>query len=137
MYSNIRSDFLCTYNMISDENDSTDLYRIQLLQIFDLKSFDETYISSNIRNLYLQLKNNDEIKEIIKIIFEKNNSNMLFYINSPDNLDKNTLVFQLLFGYDYLYLFHKCYSNYFNDIQNKTYNVNNIYFNELITLINN
>jgi len=137
MSTNIRTDFICTYNMINDENESIDLYRIQLLQIFNLQSFNENYISSIIHNIYFQLKHSNEIKEIIKIIFEKNKSNILFYITGPDSLDKNTLIFQLLFGYDYLYMFHKCYSNYFNDIQNKTYNVHNIYFKELITLINN
>ena len=121
--------FILTYNLIEDYDTSLELYRIQFLQFFKLNNYCDTTVSNIIDSLYNYLNKNIEIIEILEKIYkiEKINIDNIAMIT---NQDINRLCFQLLFGYDYLYMFHKCLIIYINNNNN-----NYIYFKELNNLI--
>lgn len=126
----ICTDFICTYHLMEDYNDSLELYRVQLLQTFNLDIFDDKIISEKIDNLYSKLKDNLEIKQILNKLYklEKSNIDLLQSMSTEDNYH---IAFQLLFGYDYYYIFHKCYSKYIIALNLDILDGNN-YFNELL-----
>lgn len=126
----ICSNFICTYHLMEDYNDSLELYRVQLLQTFNLDVFDDKIISKTIDKLYSKLKDNLEIKQILKKLYKLEKSNIDF-LQSMSTGDKYQISFQLLFGYDYYYIFHKCYSKYINALNLDILDSNN-YFNELL-----
>ena len=65
-------DFIPTYKLITDNiNDSNMLYQLQLLQFFNIKHFDDSIINNKINNIYLEIKDNDKIIELIQIIDRK------------------------------------------------------------------
>lgn len=126
----ICTNFICTYHLMEDYNDSLELYRVQLLQTFNLDVFDDKIISKTIDKLYSKLKDNLEIKQILKKLYKLEKSNIDF-LQSMSTGDKYQISFQLLFGYDYYYIFHKCYSKYINALNLDILDSNN-YFNELL-----
>ena len=106
-------DFLCTYYLIEDEEQSNICYRSQLLQVFKLNNFDSEQINYNIQKLYNILRDNEEIKEIIDIL---SNKLVLFQFLKQNNQKiDNVLVFQMLFSYEYFHIFHKLFSKYNTD----------------------
>jgi len=110
---NYNYDILCTYHLIEDEEQSNICYRSQLLQVFKLNNYDDNKINYNIQKLYNILKDNEEIKEIIDIL---SNKLVLFQFFRKNNQKiDNVLVFQMLFSYEYFYLFHKLFSKYNTD----------------------
>ena len=110
---NYNYDILCTYHLIEDEEQSNICYRSQLLQVFKLNNYDDNKINSLISDLYNILKDNEEIKEIIDIL---SNKLVLFQFFRKNNQKiDNVLVFQMLFAYEYFYLFHKLFSKYNTD----------------------
>lgn len=126
----ICTNFICTYHLMEDYNDSLELYRVQLLQTFNLDIFDDKIISEKIDNLYSKLKDNLEIKQILNKLYKLEKSNIDF-LQSMSTEDNYHIAFQLLFGYDYYYIFHKCYTQYINAL-NLDILHNNNYFNELL-----
>lgn len=92
--NNYITDFKCTYNLIDYDEDSDNLYRIQLLQAFDLKIFDDTIINDKINILYNEYKNNYYIKKLIEKIKENNITN------------DDICAFMYYFSYDNFYNFH-------------------------------
>ncbi len=97
-----QTDFLCTYKMI--DNEYTDyLYRIQLMQAFNMETWDDNVINSVCSKLYETLIK----KEIYK------------FINSIENIENNDekkrIIFSLLFKYEYFDLIHRCIIEQFND----------------------
>ena len=99
-------DFVCTYNHIKELEESEDLYRIQMLQAFGLRQFDEEKINLISENLYQQYKDNVYIKKLIKADIMKAN----------DIFNDDLAQFRMLFGYDLFYLFHNLLINLINDI---------------------
>jgi hypothetical protein len=92
-------DFIPTYKLITDNiNDSNMLYQLQILQFFNINHYDDSIINNKINNIYLEIKHNDKIIELIQIIKNKN-SNV-----SIDDI----IAFKLLFSYDFFNLFIKC-----------------------------
>lgn len=92
-------DFIPTYKLITDNiNDSNMLYQLQLLQFFNIKHFDDSIINNKINNIYLEIKDNDKIIELIQIIKNKN----------PNVSIDDFIAFKLLFSYDYFNIFIKC-----------------------------
>ena len=122
--------FICTYHLIDDYSNSINLYRIQLLQIFRLTNFCDKTINLEVDKLYNLLKNNSDIITILNKVYNLNSEN-IDMISIFSNEDTNRLCFQLLFGYDYLYCFHKCLINYIN---NQDIN-NNQLFCDLLNLL--
>lgn len=138
MNINIDISFICTYNLIEDYDTSLELYRIQFLQIFKINTYCDKTVECITNYLYDYLKKNSEIIEILEKIYnlEKINIDNIAMIS---NENQNKICFQLLMGYDYLYMFHKCLVNYIkdnnNNNNNNSTNNNNVYFKQLNILI--
>lgn len=96
----INTNFLCTYQLINNYDESFMLYKIQFLQIFDLDDYDDNVINNKIEKLYNILKNNNLIKKIL---------------NNKKHTSDDLVNFMFLFRYDTLYLFHKILINIFNN----------------------
>ena len=100
-------DFICTYKMMDNDDDRNDLYRIQILQAFELHSYDDAALNKKIAELYFHMKEKEQVqlKEIIDECYKVNK-----HICVCD-----MLVFTFLFSYDYFDLFHKCLLDFFTN----------------------
>jgi hypothetical protein len=96
------TDFTCTYNLMDNENDNFLCYQLQLLQAYDIKSFDEDIINKTTEYLYEKYKNNEDISRLL-IISKKNNK--AFFI------EDELMAFRIFFQYDTFYLFHSILCN--------------------------
>tara|TARA_B100001093_G_scaffold488342_1_gene525448 strand:+ start:1176 stop:1592 length:417 start_codon:yes stop_codon:yes gene_type:complete len=112
------SDFVCTYTLIKDFDDSLFCYRIQLLQAFSCNQFDENIINNTSNYLYEKYKDNEYIKNII--LKNKNKLNLDVENKEIDKLS----IFRSLFSYDNFYLFHSILCSLINNtnIDEKKYN---------------
>jgi hypothetical protein len=63
--------FVCTYNLIDDEDQSNICYQAQLLQALKQVEYDDDKISVITGKIYDELKDNEEILEILDILSEK------------------------------------------------------------------
>lgn len=109
--SNLNLNQLFTYQLLSeDEEDEKGikemLYKIQLLELFNLQDFEELKLNKQIDKLYNLLKENNYI-------------NLLFEIHPYKKMMTKELLFRTFFSYDYLDLFHKFLYNFFHDNCNK------------------
>ena len=103
--------FLCTYHLIENNDNLSSLcYQNQILQAFKLNNFDSQNINHNIQKLYYILRDNEEILEILDILSNKLQI-FQFLKQNNENIDKS-LIFQMLFSYDYFYLFHNSLIHY-------------------------
>jgi hypothetical protein len=103
---------ICTYNspdvfLESDEISDVEkkfvrdvIYRQELLDIFSLKEYDETEISTCIHELYERIKLCQELKECIMKI-----SGRFMIVDDEIGL-------MLLFSFDYMHISHICISEY-------------------------
>tara|TARA_B100000768_G_C11182698_1_gene333655 strand:+ start:152 stop:550 length:399 start_codon:yes stop_codon:yes gene_type:complete len=120
--------FICTYNLIEDDQESIICYQAQLLQALKQTVYDDDKISVVTGKIYDLLKDNEEIQEILNILSEKLVLFQFFKSNNKE-LD-NTFVFPMLFSFEYFHLFHKLLSNY---ISNKSLQEN--HFSQIKQLI--
>jgi len=120
--------FICTYNLIEDDQESIICYQAQLLQALKQTVYDDDKISVITGKIYDLLKDNKEIQEILNILSEKLVLFQFFKSNNKE-LD-NTFVFPMLFSFEYFHLFHKLLSNY---ISNKSLQEN--HFSQIKQLI--
>jgi hypothetical protein len=74
------------------EKGSNELYQQELLAIFKVTQFEE--LSTTIEQLYDQMKENNQLQEILKMVAQK------YTWANRDHC------FYLLFSYDYLYITH-------------------------------
>ncbi len=89
-------DFICTYKLIKDDTEESNmLYQIQLLQFFNLSQFCENKINQKIDIIYNNIKNYPQIIKLLNLVKQKNNK---------INLDNN-IYFKFLFSYDYFDIF--------------------------------
>ena len=104
-------DFLCTYHLIeNDENLSSLCYQNQLLQVFKLNNYDSKKIDNNIIKLFNILRDDEEILEIIEIL--SNKLTIFQFLKQNNQKLDNSFIFQMLFSYDYFYLFHNSFIHY-------------------------
>lgn len=86
------------------ENDiyyiKNELYKMDILNIFELQEFDNNIINEKLENIYNKIKNHNELNKII--------SKLSAYYFSEDKL----LGLMILFSYDFLYLFYPCLTEY-------------------------
>lgn len=107
----LQLDQLFTYHLITadceDEKDLSEmLYRIQLLELFQLKDFEEMKLNQQIDELYDQIKYDGLIND-------------LFDVHPYKEIMNKETMFRTFFSYDYLDLFHKYLYNFFNKNCNK------------------
>ena len=104
-------DFLCTYHLIeNNENLSSLCYQNQLLQVFKLNNYDSQKIDNNIIKLFNILRDDEEILEIIDIL--SNKLTIFQFLKQNNQKLDNSFIFQMLFSYDYFYLFHNSFIHY-------------------------
>lgn len=121
---NYITDFICTYQRIKDLEDSTLLYRLQFLQAFNLKNFDEEKINTITEQLYEKYKDNPYIDKLIETDAQ--------HVNDFSS-DKLTC-FRIYFGYEIFYLFHNLLCSLINNTSIDTNNYNKLLNNELINI---
>ena len=108
-----QADFICTYKLMDNEYDQEQLYRIQLLQAFDLNEWNDYKINEVIADLYKVL--NNILKDVfIKARMNKNIIEMLdiLKLSGEKRLDENDIIFNLLFKFEYFDLLHRCLVDY-------------------------
>ena len=120
--NNYQTDILCTYKLVDDEYDQEELYRIQLLQIFNLEDYDDTLVNAITKELYEKVienaenKNNkNDFKELLNKAKENNELAFMLAIVCPEGEQDDEYeltLFRLLFKFEYFDLFHKCISEY-------------------------
>lgn len=91
------TNFLFTYQLHDDEEDQDTVYRHEYLYVFGLKEYDGEKIMETLEDLYNRLKYNTDFIEIL---------DSHSYCNS-DNKNRE-MVFQILFSFHTLHLFHAC-----------------------------
>ena len=103
------------YKNINNEDDT---YRKHLLNVFDLKEYDDKIISAKNKELYQFIKDSTQIQSIIDEISTDKYAQIFI-------VDKNEreLYLYLLFSFEFFDLFHNCLKEYYNNksISEKTY----------------
>ncbi len=124
-----QADFICTYKMMDEPDDQEELYRIQLLQAFDVTDVDDEQINEITAELYAELANRPEFITIFnKARQNKSIIEMLDFLklSGEERLEENDIVFNLLFKFEYFDLLHRCIIDYLinEDVQEK--HINNL-----------
>ena len=104
---------------MDDEFGQDYLYKIQLLQAFGLNEWDDDKVNDIIYDTYTEIKDINVFRDIIESA-KKNKEmiNLLALICEEDeneSIDRNKLVFELLFKYEFFDLIHKCLSEHFRE----------------------
>ena len=129
--SSYQHDFICTYKMVDDENDQEQLYRIQILQAFNLNYWDDTIINKIISEVYHIISVSDEFKQIfIKARQNKSINDLLTMLDDINSDKDDELIFKILFKFEYFDLHHRCIVDY---LINNT--LDPIYMNKLLTIL--
>ena len=105
------TDFICTYQIDTDEDEQEDIYRSQFLQAFDMEYWDDDIVNKKTEELFNKIK---DIKEF-DVTFDKlknSKSNTLFLCIMGQ--DKLTL-FKLLFKFELFHITHSVLCSYFNN----------------------
>ena len=113
------TDFICTYKLMDSDDDCNYLYQIQLLQAFNMHTFDEDELSEKILQLYNHLKDCSQVIEIIEEGIKANSKVKLCSV----------IMFMTLFSYHFFDLFHKCLIDYFTTgsiLEQSKHNIINI-----------
>lgn len=101
------TDFVCTYHLIEDLDDSDMLYKTQLMQAFIQ---DTSNSEINIDSAF------DKIDKQTEILFKKYNTNKLviMLMDKYPNYDRE-IQFQMCFSYYSFYVMHKILCGIIND----------------------
>ena len=104
-----------TYNI----KDNDTLFRKEMLDLFQLKQYDDS-INEEIDELYLKYCKNNQLVEIIELMKQQKKFTKFQLLGNTTNIT----YFMLLFSFDYLYLTHKCLQNLDknNKINDENYN---------------
>ena len=104
-----QADFICTYKQMDTEEEQEGLYRVQLLQAFGMDELIESEVYSILLELYNLMKEDNNLQTILTETSKINGLQFIINMvnNSGDGLEKNILLFNLLFQYEYFDLFHK------------------------------
>jgi hypothetical protein len=99
---NSKDVFLDTDEVTNSEKDCilNILYRQDILSIFELEDFDEKVINDSIFELYEKVKTNFKIKKLIIHLAQQMMTN------------DEKLGFLIMYSFDYLYITHKCISQF-------------------------
>jgi len=103
-----QTDFICTYKNIDDGAEQEDLYRIQLLQAFELEIWDDKKVNTITEGLFNQMASTNGMKDIIKKCREFPDHAMLVSMMGSDDLT----VFRLLFKFELFDFMHRCIVEY-------------------------
>ena len=100
MYDSI---FVCTYKA-HDSDDQEGMYRVQFLQAFGITQWDDDEVSRITKELFDELRSNDDIKEVLSKARESEQLQMFLAIIGDDDAS----VFQMLFKFELFDILHRC-----------------------------
>jgi len=104
-----QADFICTYKLMEDEEEQECLYQIQLLQAFNLIEWDDFTVRAIIEELYNELKADKYFSLILEKVSKVEAFQSLIQMTEQHKqMDKDILLVNLLFQFDYFDLFHNC-----------------------------
>ena len=124
--NNYDYNFLCTYQLLDDKDDSTLCYQLQFLQAFNMPDYDSVQIEKITKNLYEELKDDPTFIRLINKLKNsvENNINYAGFLNGTcENSLTDDDIFCFVFCYEYFHKFHSQYIAYKN---NKNYNFDSI-----------
>ena len=114
---------------MDDEFSRNQMYRIQLMQAFNLEECDDDIINKIIKSLYIRFEGLDRFNTILDTAMT--NTYLIEIFNVFDGNDKNAnkavykkeFFFTLLFNYEHFDLLHWCICDQINKgmIMNETY----------------
>jgi hypothetical protein len=112
-----QTDFVCTYKLMESPEEEEELYRIQLLQAFNIErwdnQFDDKVINDMIENLHSILSKCDDFQTIIN---KARQSKEIVEVLTRAGLstDDDNIIFKMLFIFEYFDLLHRCICDYFS-----------------------
>lgn len=99
---------------MDEPDDQENLYRIQLLQAFDIEQWDDTEINSLIQELLIIILSSEDFHAILNKA--KKNANFIEVItNAGFTINDDDITFKMLFIYEYFDLMHWCLCDYLRD----------------------
>ena len=112
------ADFICTYKLMDTLEEQEELYCIQLLQAFGLDTWDDTIVNDSLLELYTEMQDDNNLQAILLKIANEESLQLLINMAQSElhsALDKQMVLFNLLFQYDYFDLFHRCIIDFMRD----------------------
>jgi hypothetical protein len=114
------TDFVCTYKMMESDVDKDSLYKLQLLQAFNIDAWNDKIMMDTIDWLYELICHDEHFRRILdnaKISTKLGKVLSVRYTtNTEEEIKKiDSVMFILLFNYDYFELLHKCLCEFFNN----------------------
>ena len=115
------TDFVCTYKQ-HEEEEQDDMYRIQLLQVYSLDTWNDTVINNTTASIFNKYIDNLDMKEILNKASDSDKlSNIKLYIGDDD-----LTIFTGLFQYELFNLIHLCICDLEKSSEISTLNKSNI-----------
>ena len=97
------TEFVCTYKQ-HDEDEKDDMYRIQLLQVYNVDRWDDDKINTIMKTIFEKYANSTDMCDIIERARESDKlSNIKLYIGDDD-----LTIFKGMFQYELFDLIHLC-----------------------------
>ena len=119
------SDFVCTYKS-HDHEDQEAMYRVQFLQAFGITRWDDDKVSSITKEIFEELKDIEDVKEILTKARESEQLQIFLTIIGDDDAS----VFRMLFKFELFDHLHRCISDAKRcgkiELENKTALLNNL-----------
>jgi hypothetical protein len=98
------TDFVCTYKQHDEEEDQDDMYRIQLLQAYNLDTWNDTIINNTTSSIFNKYRDNLDMKEILNKARDSDKLSNIKLCIADDDLT----IFTGLFQYELFNLIHLC-----------------------------
>ena len=105
------ADFFCTYKLMDEVEDQEKMYCIQLLQAFGLEDWDDDTVNASLLELYTEMQEDANLQAILLKVSNEESLQLLINMANAEThsaLDKQMILFNLLFQYDTFDLIHRC-----------------------------
>ena len=104
-----QADFICTYKEMDSPEDQDMLYHIQLLQAFDLKTWDDNIVKTALTELYPILQKDKSFSLILEQVSKVEALKLIIEMTPyTSQMGKDLILLTLLFQFEYFDLFHNC-----------------------------
>ncbi len=108
------------------DEDKEYLYKIQMLQAFNLEEWNDKAIEQIMNDLFLKVKENEQFRFILEAAKISPKLGMMLTLAYQQQEQENKIdayIFIMLFNYDYFDMFHRCICEHINEgrIKRETY----------------